>query len=221
MPTDRRVVVLAAHATTPDRVRGVTEVPIWLQIVVAGGTILSAGAAFVSALSSAASKRAADTARDDAVDAWKKSAEALEKANHIQVEQYEAERGARDRERRGPFVDLLSEFWTAIIAARLAGSTDEQVLTETLEELRALSAAQRAANEPTSEKFARWVSTYARKVPLSAGDFEEWFAATQTLDRRVKKWLNDPTSAMAEIREDPMVDAGPIDPGDEGDFRVP
>ncbi|TFD68199.1 hypothetical protein [Cryobacterium gelidum] len=196
-------------------------VPLWLQIVVAIATIAAALTALVAAVNSGASSRAAVAAQADANAAWKKSAEALDEANGLTRMNHREMAAERGRLRRAPLAAALTSFADSVLWARFRGESDTKVAQIRRDASSAIGALQTNADEPTSQKFTRWVMVYAMKVPLEGDDAEGLLRLSNLLSAREREWVADPAVALAAIRAEPgVVLDSDISPDDPYDFRV-
>ena len=197
-----------------------SDSPYWLNVLVAAAAVLSAGVSVISAISAERSKQAADDAKSEALTAWKTGAEALEKANQLSREQHSERMEDVARSRRSPFGHALVLTFTEVLAKRATGATEAQIMSDIVSSTETLLPLQFAADEPSSKKFIRWLSTYSRQVPLPAGDVDAFINANSLLTGRIQEWIENPKDTLNSIRRDPGISTLPtLDPTDEGDFR--
>lgn len=195
-------------------------VPFWLQVMVAGASLLSAGTAFIAALSSERSRARASEAQETAIKAWQESAAALKAANALAESQH-AERMATDaRGRRAAYGVELSKLSSVVLSAAMLGMPEQEILKKVVEISDEMLPAQFASDEPSAAKIGRWITTYGRT--LQPRDINGWSMISSLIATRVKLWVNDPVAAMAAIRADPEIPGlSPVNLDDAGDFRVP
>jgi hypothetical protein len=195
-------------------------VPYWVEVSVASATVLTALTAFVAALSSAASKRAADRAQQSALSAWEGSAAALREANELSKEHHRQLVEEAKRNARSSYAFALENLSSKVLSRRLSGVTLSDIDKDLLNEMLAITESQIKLDEPTGRKFGRWVVTHARHAKF--GDVDGYLNATQLSAKRVRAWTIDPGTALQDIRDNPgFENPYPADPGDESDYRIP
>jgi hypothetical protein len=166
--------------------------------------------AWWQAIEASKSRDAALAAQQSALLAWQEAASALVRANEI-----------TGGTLRAPFASRLQQMSNDVLSERSLGA-DETAIFQISGERHTpgLSALQLATNGRTAGKFSRWLSTYARTVDVSSPT--AMMSALAVIDTRVRGWIRDPDSTLAEIRDEPGVPISiPIVDSDPHDYRVP
>jgi hypothetical protein len=163
-------------------------------VVNVGLFIASAGAAAIAwwqAVSADRAKKEARRSEDAALQAQHEASAALTRANEIaKISQ------------RAPFAAALTAYGSALLQTRLTGGDVSRNLVRiNSEHTQQLTATGLASGEDTT-RVTSWVAAYAAQFPID-GSFTDIVRGGDLVDERLRRWIHDPDSVMAEILDDP------------------
>ncbi len=161
-------------------------VNIGLLVATAGATAIAWG----RAIAAGRSQKAAETAEEAALAAWKEASTALVRANSI-----------ADVASRGPYAWMLHEMGSAVLSARMVGETPEQLRQLVTDRARGLAEKSYSVGDVSTSEITSWVSYFTRFSVLEGVD--AWMDSVLVLGERVRLWQLDPEAAIKLIAEDP------------------
>ncbi len=155
-------------------------------------TAFGAAVAWRQAIASDRARTDAEKAKDAALSAWRDASDALVRANQIS-----------DVTLRGPYAWELLELGTALLAARTAGRSREEVRQLVLDRSRALAKAGFMVGDASTKEILQWVSIYSRDTEIDGID--QYISASELVRARIEMWFRDPQAAIDVIASDPQV----------------